>query len=142
VNRTVIDTNVVLSSQKSTHPSSPTQEVIRRWKTEEFNWLYTNDIIEEYVEKLLKHGVSPRLAKALVVRLRFAGEFVPITYFHLKHYPADPDDIIFLLAALNGGASHLVTYDDHLHEVSPHYPEFITCRPLEFLAVLRACGQP
>jgi hypothetical protein len=31
----------------------------------------------------------------------------------LPHYPADADDIAFLLCAWNGLASHLVSYDIH-----------------------------
>lgn len=135
--RAVIDTNVVLASQKSSNPGSPTREIIVRWSAGEFVWLLTKDMIDEYAEKLLEHGVSRLLVKALMVRLRQAGEFVPITFFHVRHYPADSDDTIFLLAALNGWASHLVTYDEHLTDISIFYPDFITCRPLEFLAALR-----
>ena len=74
--------------------------------------------------------------------LLIAGETVPLTFFHLPHYPADADDTPFLLAALNGDASHLVTYDEHLHCVSIFYPEFITCEPLEFLTQLRSTPSP
>ena len=46
-------------------------------------------------------------------------------------------DTNIVLAALNGQATHLVTYDEDLENVGVFYPEFITCRPLEFLAALR-----
>lgn len=97
----------------------------------------------------VRSGIDHELAKAYspsmtnVLQLAqipddLAGESVPIAFFHVRHYPADADDTIFLLAALNGRASHLVTYDDHLHDVSHHYPEFVTCLPLAFLAALGA----
>ncbi len=69
--------------------------------------------------------------------LQVGGAAVEIEFFHLRHYPSDPDDTAFLLAALNGGASHLTTYDQHLEDVGVFYPEFVTCAPIEFLGYLR-----
>lgn len=43
----VLDTNVVLSSQRSTSQGSPNMEIIRRWKAREFDWLFTDDVLEE-----------------------------------------------------------------------------------------------
>lgn len=75
-------------------------------------------------------------------RLILAGVQVQIEFFHLRHYPVDADDTVFLLTALNGDASHMVTYDSGLEDVAVFYPEFVTCRPLEFLADLRAAASP
>ncbi len=55
--------------------------------------------------------------------------------FHLRRYPTDADDIAFVLCALNGKATHLVTYDSDLHALPRDYP-FTICEPLQFLAVL------
>ena len=63
-------------------------------------------------------------------------------FYHFQHYPVDADDVAFLLAAINGAASHLVTYDEHLKDVGVFYPEFITCEPVAFLAALRASVSP
>lgn len=52
------------------------------------------------------------------------------------------DDVAFLLVALNGSATHLVTYDPHLQDVAVFYPEFITCEPLAFLSDLRVSLVP
>lgn len=136
--RAVIDTNVVLSSQLSTSAKSPNIEIIARWVAGEFVWLHTQDILDEYLEKLLENAVPLARAVSLLAKLKHAGESIPIGFFHVRHYPTDMDDTIFLLAALNGMATHLVTYDEHLELVSVHYPEFSTCRPLEFLLALRA----
>ncbi|HBJ82785.1 MAG TPA: hypothetical protein DDZ88_02700 [Verrucomicrobiales bacterium] len=133
----VIDTNVALSSQKTTHATSPNREVVERWLKGEFIWLHTPDILTEYAEKLIQHGIPSSKIRGFLRNLVRIGESVPIGFFHVRHYPADSDDTIFLLAALNGMASHLVTYDEHLEEVGVYYPEFITCRLLEFLAALR-----
>lgn len=140
--RAVIDTNVVLASQRSTSQQSPNKEIVARWQAGAFTWLITRDIIGEYAEKLLEHGVLNADSQELLAQLLIAGEAVTITFFHLHHYPADADDTPFLLAALNGDASHLVTYDEHLHTVSIFYPEFITCEPREFLTQLRGAPPP
>jgi putative PIN family toxin of toxin-antitoxin system len=135
--RAVIDTNVLLASQFSTNPRSPNVEILDRWNASEFRWLLTQDILEEYAEKLAELGVSPARIMRLLARLDLGGERVNIHFYHLHHYPADADDTAFLLAALNGEASYLVTYDAHLQDVAVFYPEFITCEPLAFLADLR-----
>ncbi len=65
------------------------------------------------------------------------GEPVSIEFFHLPRYPVDADDIAFVLCALNGAATHLVTYDGHLFAVAHEYP-FATCATVQFLTQLRA----
>jgi putative PIN family toxin of toxin-antitoxin system len=135
--RAVLDTNVVLAGKRTRSLTSPNLEVLHRWSRGEFEWLYSDGILEEYSEKLLQAGVSAREILQFIYEIKNLGEEVPIKFFHTRYYPCDPDDIIFLLTALNGAASHLLTYDDDLVDVSVHYPEFITCRPVEFLAALR-----
>ncbi|MCB1227989.1 MAG: putative toxin-antitoxin system toxin component, PIN family [Verrucomicrobiales bacterium] len=135
--RTVVDTNVVLAAQKTRTEGSPNAELIQRWRASEFVWLYSGDILTEYVEKLLEHDIAPTLATRLINEIAVLGETVRIGFFHLRHYPVDSDDTPFLLVALNGGATHLVTYDGHLEEAGVFYPEFKTCGPLEFLQDLR-----
>jgi len=136
--RAVIDTNVMLASRRSGSPHSPNAEVVSRWTAGEFAWLVTEDILAEYAEKLLGLGILSSDAEALLARLVLWGDPVEIRFFHVRHYPSDPDDTAFLLAALNGNATHLVTYDDDLVNVGVFYLEFATCRPLDFLAELRA----
>ena len=59
--------------------------------------------------------------------------------FHFRHYPVDGDDVMFLLCAMNGTASHLVSYDRHLLALRTFYEdELLICEPLEFLRALRA----
>lgn len=46
--------------------------------------------------------------------------------------------IAFLLCAINGAASHLVSYDEHLLSLRHAYTaEFSICQPIDFLADLR-----
>ena len=58
-------------------------------------------------------------------------------FFHLRHYPEDAEDVFLLLCALNGEATHLVSYDPHLLGLRPFYGELQICPALEFLQVLR-----
>jgi uncharacterized protein len=51
-------------------------------------------------------------------------------------YPSDPDDIAFLLCAINGNATHIVSYDSHIAEIE-HFYAFKVCDPLTFLFELR-----
>ncbi len=136
--RAVIDTNVLLSARRSSSLSSPNAEIVSRWTAGEFTWLVSTDVFEEYAGKLREFGLLTADTVELLARLMLSGEMVEIRFFHLRHYPYDPDDTVFLLTALNGGASHLVTYDEDLVSVGVFYPEFVTCRPLEFLTALRS----
>jgi len=94
------------------------------------------------MEKMLDKGVDPLRVEILMADLVRFAEDVPIRYFHFRHYPLDDDDVAFLLLTLNGGASHLVTYDEHLKDVGVFYPEFTTCEPIAFLKDLRFDLQP
>ena len=64
------------------------------------------------------------------------GTAISVEHFHLRHYPEDSDDTAFVLCATSGDASHLVSYDSHLLELSGRYP-FRICRTIDFLMELR-----
>jgi predicted nucleic acid-binding protein len=51
--RAVLDTNIFVSAALSKNPSSPTREVVDRWKRGEFVLLICTPLAEEIVEKLL-----------------------------------------------------------------------------------------
>ena len=135
--RAVLDTNVVLAADRASNPLSPNRDIINRWAKGEFIWLVTDDIAGEYAEKLLEIGNPPSDVEAFLTGLFLLADRVEIRYFHFRHYPVDSDDTIFLLCAINGVATHLVSYDIHLFDVGLFYDEFVTCRPTEFLIALR-----
>ena len=56
-----------------------------------------------------------------VTTLAVHAELVTVGFFHFRHYPVDPDDVKFLLCAINGRASHLVSYDNHLRSLRSFY---------------------
>ena len=138
--RAVLDTNVVLAAKRSTGTTSPNTEISERWQRREFIFLHSLDTLAEYAEKLLQHGIPAIEVEAFLRRISRHGELVSIRVFHFRHYPVDPDDVMFLLCAVNGHASHLVSYDEHLLALRLFYSaEFTVCRPLEFLV---SCRQP
>ncbi len=136
--RAVLDTNVVLASERTTHPTSPNREIVDRWLAGEFTLLISDDIAAEYAEKLLASGRDPARIEVLLVGFFLLAESVEIRFFHFRHYPVDPDDISFLLCAINGAATHLVSYDPHLLDVGIFYDEFQTVHSVRFLEALRS----
>ncbi len=136
--RSVLDTNVLLAARLSSQPASPTAEILDRWQRQEFLFLYSLDTLAEYAEKFLSHGIPPSEVEAFIRLLALHGEIVPVVFFHFRHYPVDPEDVMFLLCAINGHATHLVSYDRHLLSLRPYYEGEVTiCEPAEFLAACR-----
>lgn len=141
--RAVLDSNVLIAAHRSTHSQSPNRELIERWQANEFTLLFSRDTLHEYAEKLLALGMEPAEVVQFIALVSALGEAVEIEFFHLPHYPTDPDDIAFLLCAWNGLASHLVSYDHHLLDLSSAYEShFRICLPAELLTTLRAASTP
>ena len=137
-NRAVLDSNVLIAAHRSAHSQSPNRELIERWQAREFTFLFSRDTLNEYAEKLLTLGMERAAVVQFIALVSALGESVEIEFFHLPHYPADPDDIAFLLCAWNGLASHLVSYDHHLLDLTAVYEShFRICRPVELLTALR-----
>ncbi|MEZ4529353.1 MAG: PIN domain-containing protein, partial [Desulfobacterales bacterium] len=134
--RTVPDTNVVIASEKSRTESSPNKEFFARWKNEEFQILYSDDTLLEYIEKMREKNIPDEIIKKMIKSILKLGQYVQIIFYHLPVYPSDSDDIAFLLCAENANATHIITYDEHLREIQPFY-FFRVCNTLEFLIELR-----
>ena len=133
--RVVLDTNVILSSHWG-NSNSPNREITDRWELGEFDLLYSDDTISEYIEKLIDKGFPETLIKKFVTSVLKLGVSIFIEKYHFVKYPKDPDDIAFFLCAENGDASHLVTYDGHLKEIKINCSSKI-CEPIPFLQDLR-----
>ncbi len=140
--RAVLDTIVVLASQRGPNSAGPNREIMRRWAADEFTFLFSEDIVMEYAEKLVEHGVPDLEIRRVLANVRKTGELVRIQWFHLTTYPGDADDIAFLLCSANGLASHLVSYDDDLLVLrAAYHSEFNICQPVQFLKDLRQLGE-
>ena len=134
--RLVPDTNVVIASRKASATRGPNRELMELFLQGEFTLLYSSDTLREYARKLLEFGIGGQDIAGLLSDMAALGEKIEIQRFHLRHYPEDVDDICFLLCAVNGAATHLVTYDKHLLVLDAEY-EFTVCEPLQVLRDLR-----
>jgi putative PIN family toxin of toxin-antitoxin system len=135
--KAVADTNVLLAAFLSPNPASPNKEVLAAWQKGDWMWQHSEDTLAEYVEKLQHFGLDEKLICLFVKDLLLLGEEVEVSFFHLPHYPEDPDDIAFLLCALNGNAAFLLSYDEHLLSLAPHYPHLGIVQPRQFLTAIR-----
>lgn len=135
--RAVLDTTVAVAAGKSQSSSSPNREIIDRWLQGEFTLLLSKDIAAEYATKLRERGVDDQAILTFLRQLALLAEIVDIKFFHFRHYPIDENDIAFLLCAMNGHATHLISYDPHLLDLDIHYPEIIFSAAIPFLNTLR-----
>jgi putative PIN family toxin of toxin-antitoxin system len=136
--RAVLDTNVVVAALLSKNAASPTLEIIRRWRNEEFELLYSQHIGEEYVEKLFDRRADILKVAAFLSDLATQGILVSLEPQEiLRRVPADSDDDAVLACAIVGRATHLVTYDPHLHALGARYQGLRIVDGLRFLYALR-----
>ncbi len=107
--RSVPDTNVLLAAKIGSGPTSPNAEYFERWTKGEFTLLYSADTYLEYVEKLIDKELPEPIIKSFLRALMELGVEVFVEHYHLPVYPVDMDDVAFVLCAVNGEATHLIT---------------------------------
>ena len=135
--RAVLDTNVFVSAALSRNPSSPTREVIDRWKRGEFVLLIYTSLAEEIVEKLLDHSIDAEKVGVLVETLASLAEWVEIPTEKIEALLSDPDDNVIVACVVEGGANYLVTYDPHFDSLHGDYRGIKIVKAIPFLEVLR-----
>ena len=59
--RVVFDANVIIASHLSKSEDSPNKEIIKKWQDKEFNILWTEDILNEYIDKLKYFNIREEL---------------------------------------------------------------------------------
>lgn len=72
--RAVFDTNVFVSAFLSANPSSPTQELLKRWQRGELVLLTSQALVEELTQILLERGSAVERVDEFVTRLTAAAE--------------------------------------------------------------------
>lgn len=138
--RIVLDTNVILAFHLSHSMDSPNREIIFLWKQGEFNLLWTEDILYEYIQKLKVFNVEENLIVQFIADFIELAEKVKVQFYHYKYYPEDAKDICFVICAVNGNASHIITYDKHLLDLRKEYQQefgFEVMKPLVFLKIFK-----
>lgn len=136
--RAVFDTNIFVSAFLSQNPSSPTQELIRRWRDGEFTLLVSDALVDELTEKLLERRISEdRMTELLTLLIRLA-EWVDVPAGAIQPVVKDdPDDDSILACAVVGKADFLVTYDAHFDSLEGAFGDVQITKALPFLWVLR-----
>jgi len=141
--RVVLDTNVVFAGLFSRNPRSPTAEILQRWYNGEFDLLYCEELRLEYREKLTAASIDPLRRARFLARLLRLGIPVFLTKSDiLPRVPDDPDDDVVIACAITGGATHLVTYDPHLHALGEEVEGVRILDGLHFLYTLRGDVSP
>jgi len=108
--RVVIDTNCLLASVP---PKGNYYWLYEAFRTGKFEWLISNEILTEYVEKL--SDIFSESTAFVVYAALSASPYVnfsePFYKWQLMHN--DPDDNKFVDMAIAGNVDYLVTNDKH-----------------------------
>ena len=131
--RVVLDTNVFISG---IHWTGASKKIVEAWFDDRFELISSEEIMQELAETLLKfkkplsqedilHWISLIASKSIIV--------APL--IKLEVIKADPDDNIFLEAALEGNADYIVSQDNHLLKVK-EYSGIKIVNPYDFLKTL------
>jgi predicted nucleic acid-binding protein len=122
--RAVVDTNVLVAGisgfrEPFVSGRNPSADVLHRWaERNNFVWLVTEDILEEYKEVLKRLRVRPNLIGKVINLIRELAEGVKVR--SSVEISPDPDDDPFCLCAEQGKADFIVTLnpkdfpEDHL----------------------------
>lgn len=127
--RVVLDTNQVIAAGSRwvvggrPNPDSNASRRILIAVAETHTGLYCAKIVGEYLEKLVEIGHPYDRALKLMTYIMGAFEKVTIVTSVSPHAPTDPDDEVFILCALDGNADYLVSDDNAVLALKPHYPK-------------------
>jgi uncharacterized protein len=112
--RAVVDTSVLVAGISGFRESfvsgrNPSSDILHDWSGENnFVWLITEDILDEYKEVLKRLGVRPSLIGKVVNLIRERAETVKVR-FAADEISPDPKDDAFCLCAEAGSADFVVT---------------------------------
>ena len=141
--RAVFDTNVFISAILSRNPTSPTRELIERWKAGDFTLLVSDALVAELVDKLLEKRIDPDRVADLVTSILQMAEWVHVPAAAVRPIiTRDPDDDHVLACAVVGKADYLITYDPHFDLLGGSYETFQITKALPFLWKLRGDQPP
>ena len=133
--KVVIDTNVFISSffKQSINP----KKIIDLWKTSKLVVCLKKEILEEYLEVLMRLGLAgePELYEFIKIFEKKEN----ILYFNMVQKINleidDPDDLKFIECAVVAKASYIISGNKHLLNLKK-YNDIQIISPSEFLAIL------
>jgi putative PIN family toxin of toxin-antitoxin system len=110
--RVVIDTNCLIASVP---PEGGYYWLYDAFEAEQFEWLISNEILSEYLEKLTE--LYSEQTALLVYSIISTAVNVTFTepFFKWQLIEADPDDNKFADLAVAGNVDYLVTNDRHFN---------------------------
>ena len=142
--RVVLDTNEVVGAGTGwlDHgvpvPDGNTHRRVLIRVAESHTGLYSGKIVGEYLEKLVDLGHPRERALKMITYLMGAFSPVQIVSKSAPVPPADPDDEVVLLCAIDGNADYLVSEDKHLTDVKGSYTKPVIGRSGELAGALGA----
>lgn len=132
--RVVIDTNCLLASMPS---KSSYYWLYQAFKDERFEWLISNEILSEYIEKLT--DIYSENTAIIVYSILSVAPNVSFTepFFKWQLVELDPDDNKFADLTIAGNADYLVTNDKHFNPLkSLDFPKLNIVSLEEFKIIL------
>lgn len=124
--RVVLDTNTIIGAgsrwlaSEPPQPASPLQRLVH-WVATRHIGLYCQEILEEYIELMVRRNHPSDRIALYVAFIKSLFICVPVTSNGCHTIPDDPDDVVFILCALDGDADLLVSDDRHLLNVRSAY---------------------
>ena len=135
--RVVLDTNTIIGagsrwlSSEPPQPASPLQCLVH-WVASRHVGLYCQEILAEYVELMLRRNHPQERITRYVAFIMELFTSITVTSTSCHTAPDDPDDLVFVLCALDGDADLLVSDDRHLLKIrSAYQPRPDILRPAE-----------
>jgi uncharacterized protein len=122
----VLDTNVVVGAgsrwlaNDPPEPASPLQRLVHCVAAQHVG-LYCDDILEEYVDVLARRNHPQDRITRYIALIRKLFTPIAVTSTNCHTPPDDPDDLVFVLCALDGNADLLISDDGHLLKIRPAY---------------------
>lgn len=132
--RVVIDTNCLIASIS---PEGGYYWLYDAFEAEQFEWLISNEILTEYLEKLTE--LYSEQTALLVYSIISAAVNVTFTepFFKWQLIEADPDDNKFADLAVAGNVHFLVTNDKHFNPLKTlEFPKLTVVSLDEFKKVI------
>ena len=133
----VIDTNVFVSS--FFNPEGIPRKIIDLWKSGKVILCFTEKILEEYVEVLMRLGLAsePELKELLQLFARKTNIMFVGSTPELTPIKDDPDDNKFVECAVGAGAEFIIFGDKHLLNLKT-FREVQILTPTEFLNMTKS----
>ena len=137
----VLDTNVVVGFYLSRSARSATRQIFRLWRDlRRIQLIVSEEVIAEYVEVLRRVQIDEHRLRRFHERLITR---TTVTHVSLGSRPGasrDPDDNVFLAAALTGKAKFVVSSDPDLLQIPSlerRRFRFAIVSPREFVAKVK-----